>query len=265
MSERVTIERTGGVAHVQLNRPDKLNALDLAMFDAIAEAGDELAGDRSLRAVVLSGKGRAFCAGLDVSGFPELMASGAKLLSRYGEGPANFAQQTAYAWMSLPVPVIAAVRGPCFGGGLQIALGADIRLVSPDAELSVMEIKWGLIPDMTGTQTMRHLLRLDVIKELTFSGRKVGAEEAVAIGLATRLEADPVAAAMEMAEAIAQRSPDAVRTAKRLLDKAQRVDLATGLALEAKEQTAIIGSKNQLEAVMANMQRRAPEFADPEV
>jgi enoyl-CoA hydratase/carnithine racemase len=160
--------------------------------------------------------------------------------------------------------VIAAIHGVTFGGGLQIALAADIRLVTPDARLSVMEIKWGLIPDMTGSQTLRRLVRLDVAKELTFTGRIVSGIEAVELGLATRVSDDPRAAALEMARGIAGRSPDAIRAAKRLLDESALVDLETGLRLEAELQAALIGSGNQIETVKANLEKRAPNFRDPE-
>ncbi|MEZ4445587.1 MAG: crotonase/enoyl-CoA hydratase family protein [Polyangiaceae bacterium] len=264
MEDRVVVERRGPVALVELNRADKLNALDTAMFRAIIAAGEELRKAAGLRAVVLAGRGRAFCAGLDVAAFGALAADLDTFLAPYRGGPQNVAQEVAHVWTRLPVPVIAAVQGPCFGGGLQIALGADIRLVHAEAELSVMEVVWGLIPDMIGTTRLRDLVRLDVAKELTFTGRRVKGEEAVRLGLATRVEEDPRAAALALADEIAGRSPDAVRAAKKLLDAAVRVDEATGLAMEAEAQRALIGSKNQLEAVMAKMQKRKPAFVDPQ-
>src|SRR3990172_10852450 len=198
MAERVTVSVDDGVADVTLNRPEKLNGLDLAIFEALVATGRTLAGDRALRSVVLSGAGRAFCAGLDFASFMAARADGREvksLLERDAGNPANLAQQAAHVWTALPVPVIAAVHGACFGGGLQIALGADIRIVAPDAQLPVIEIKLWLLPDMTGTQTLRHLVRLDVLKELTFTGRIVLGTEAVALGLATRVADDPRAAA----------------------------------------------------------------------
>ena len=264
MSDRVTITRHDrGVAHVELSRPDKLNALDFAMFEGLIEAGDTLAKDHSLRCVVLSGKGRAFCAGLDVASFMSSGDLASKLLERPPNSPANFAQQVGHTWTELSVPVIAAVHGVCFGGGLQIALGADIRIVTPDARLSVMEIKWGLIPDMSGTQTLRHLVRLDVAKELAFTGRIVSGEEACALGLATRMDQDPLQAAFEMARTIAGKSPDAIRAGKHLFNQTVRLDLATGFKLETELQLGLIGSLNQIEAVMANVEKREPHFADP--
>lgn len=269
MSDRVIVSVQNGVADVRLNRPDKLNALDLPMFHALVEAGRGLARDRRVRAVVLSGEGRAFCTGLDFGSFQAMAGAsrgeGPGLLSREGaESPANLAQLAAWVWTELPVPVIAAVHGVAYGGGLQIALGADLRLVAPDARLSVMEIKWGLVPDMSGTQTLRRLVRLDVAKELTFTGRVVDGAEAVALGLATRVEADPRAAALVWAAAIAEKSPDAIRAGKRLLDASGVVSVAEGLQLEESLQRALIGRPNQIEAVQANLGKRPPQFADPD-
>jgi enoyl-CoA hydratase/carnithine racemase len=267
MSDRVSVTINDQVADVRLNRPDKLNALDTAMFEALVEAGTALAKDGGVRCVVLSGNGRGFCAGLDFASFMAMAGGGdgpaRSLLDRPAGTPANFAQHAAHVWTSLPVPVIAAVHGVAFGGGLQIALGADIRVVAPDAQLSVMEIKWGLIPDMTGTQTLRHLVRLDIAKELTFSGRIVSGTEAVSLGLATRGSDRPLETAMTLAREIAAKSPDAIRAGKRLLNAAVGLPLNEGLKLEEETQLALIGKPNQLEAVQANMEKRAPRFADP--
>jgi enoyl-CoA hydratase/carnithine racemase len=268
MSERVIVTKQDGIADVRLNRPEKMNALDPAMFEGIVETGKALAADRSVRAVVLSGEGRAFCAGLDFASFMGSASSAERpsrsLIDRDAGEVANYAQQAAYVWTTLPVPVIAAVHGVAFGGGLQIALGADIRFVAPDAQLSVMEIKWGLIPDMSGTQTLRHLVRLDVAKELTFSGRIVRGSEAVELGLATHVSNDPRSEALALARAIATKSPDAIRAGKRLLNSAGVVTVAEGLRLEEALQRSLFGTPNQLEAVQANMQKRAPQFRDPE-
>ncbi len=266
MSERVTVKVEGGVADVRLSRAEKMNALDQPMFEALIATGRALARESSVRAVVLSGEGRCFSAGLD---FMSFLAMGSaerptgSLLQREEGRIANFAQSAAWVWNEIPQPVIAAVHGVAYGGGLQIILGADIRIVAPDAKMSVMEIKWGLVPDMSGTQTLRHLVRLDVAKELTFTGRVVSGEEAVSIGLATRTAADPHAAAMEMAREIAGKSPEAIRSGKRLLNQAWVGSPAEGLALEAELQTAILGRPNQLEAVAANMENRPPRFRDP--
>lgn len=268
MSDRVTVAiADDGVADVRLSRPDKLNALDVEMIDGLVAAGESLAGERALRAVVLSGEGRAFCAGLDFSGFRQLAgaggAGGRNLFERGAASPANHAQRAAWVWRELPVPVIAAVHGVCYGGGIQIALAADVRLLAPDARLSVREIHWGLVPDMSGTQTLRHLVRLDVAKELTYTARVVDADEAVRLGLATRVCESPRDEAFALAREIAARSPDAVRAAKRLLDGAFDGDVAAGLRLEEDLQRTLIGRPNQVEAVRANMEKRPPRFRDP--
>ena len=267
MADRMRVQVSDGVADVRLNRPEKLNALDPAMFEALVGTGRELATDPSLRAVVLSGEGRGFCAGLDFAGFMGMGGlhggGGERLAERETGAAVNFAQRAAWVWAELPVPVIAAVHGVAFGGGLQIALAADLRLVTPDARLSVMEIRWGLIPDMSGTQTLRHLVRLDVAKELTFTGRIVSGEEAVALGLATRVEESPREAALAMARQIAGRSPNAIRAAKRLLNTTVASSQEEGFRLEESIQRSLIGSPNQLEAVQANLEKRAPRFVDP--
>jgi enoyl-CoA hydratase/carnithine racemase len=259
MSERVKITRERGIAEVRLSRPEKLNALDPEMFRAIAAAGDALSKDADVRAVVLHGEGRAFCAGLDLARFIGA-AEPIDLLATIPGSIANAAQRVAWVWRELSVPVIAALHGVAFGGGLQIALGADIRYATRDTRLSVMEVKWGLIPDMSGTQTMRDLVRLDVAKELAFTGRVVEAEEALALGLLTRICDDPLAKAREVAGQIASQSPDAVRSAKRLLQTAWHAPPEEGLRLEAEHQRALLGSPNQIEAVQANFQKRAPRF-----
>ncbi len=261
MQDRVTVSLAHGIADVRLNRPDKMNALDSAMFKALVETGRELRTQRGLRAVVLSGEGRAFCAGLDVASF---MGGGAgrSMFERSAESPANFAQRAAWIWTELPVPVIAAVHGVAFGGGLQIALAADIRFVAPDARLSVMEIKWGLIPDMSASQTLRRLVRLDVAKDLTFTGRIVSGSEAAALGLATHVTATPREAALELAREIASKSPSAIRAGKQLLDASALVDVEAGLRLEERLQSTLLGKPDQIEAVRANAEKREARFTD---
>ena len=268
MEERVRIEIQGGVADVRMVRADKMNALDEAMFAALVAAGERLRSEPGVRAVVLSGEGRAFCAGLDMGNFGR-MAEGRRQeatpgggLSARTHGPANRAQYAAWVWREIPVPVIAAVHGVAFGGGLQIALGADMRYVAPDTRLAVLEIKWGLVPDMAGTQLMRGLVREDVVRELTFTGRIFSGEEAVRLGLATRVCADPRAEALQTARELAGRNPDAIRAAKRLLNAAPHTDAAEGLMAESVEQAALIGSPNQVEAVMSNVEKRDPVFVD---
>ncbi len=264
MTDLLTIEVADGVADVRLNRPDKYNALTPAMFRAIIDAGERLAEAREVRAVVLSGNGRGFCAGLDMGSMQRLAESEPnpdELLER-DERPENHAQRPAYVWKRLPVPTIAALHGVAYGGGLQIALGTDIRIAAPDAKLSVMEIKWGLVPDMGITQTLRDLVPLDVAKELTFTGRILDGAEARELGLVTRVADDPHAAAMSLAREIAGKSPDAVRAAKQLLETSWRAEARLGLELEASLQRGLIGSPNQVEAVKANFGRRNPRFTD---
>ena len=260
MSERVRVDREGPVAFVWMTRADKRNGLDLPMFEQLVAAGEALATTSGVRAVVLAGEGPAFCAGLDFAAFMSDPSVAKKLLAR--EGVANLAQAVAWVWRELPVPVVAAIHGACFGGGLQIALGADIRLAHPEAELSVMEIRWGLVPDMGITQTLLPLVRPDVAKELTFTGRRVKAPEARELGLVTRLAEDPVAEARALAETIAAKSPHAIRAGKALYDRAAGLGAGDALALETELQLPLLGSRNQMEAVQANMQKREPRFDD---
>jgi enoyl-CoA hydratase/carnithine racemase len=268
--ERVSVKLVDGVADVRLNRPDKLNALDPAMFEALVEAGEGLAADPSVRAVVLSGEGRGFCAGLDFTSF-QAMAIGSRgpagaeggIDGRLTGHITNHFQQAAYVWTELPVPVIAAIHGVALGGGLQLALAADLRIVAPDSHLSVLEIRWGLIPDMTGTHMLRRLVGLDVAKELTWTGRMVEGPEALGLGLATRLSDDPRHEALALAAELAGKSPEAIRAAKRLLNQSGLVSQGQQFIDESREMGALIGSPNQVEAVTAYFEKRPPVFADP--
>ena len=260
---RVRVETDDHVAVVTLTRADKHNALDEPMFEQIIAAAETLADSSGVRAVVLCGDGPSFCSGLDVV---SIMAAGNgldSLVNRVrGEVP-NWFQRAAHAWLELPMPVIAAVHGTCFGGGLQIALGADIRIAAPDARLSVMEVRWGLVPDMSITRTLPRLVAIDVAKELTFTGRVFDGEEAARLGVVTRVAANPLAAARALASEIALRSPDAVRAAKRLYDESWTGDAQQTLALEASLQLGLIGSPNQLAAVAAGFASEPAEFNDP--
>ena len=263
MAERIVISKSDHVADVVLDRADKLNALDLKMFAALTEAADEIAGDKSVRAVVLHGAGGNFCAGIDVSVLEETEFDFGKALHTPLEpSPANFFQRAAYAWRELPVPVICALEGVVFGGGLQVALGADIRIAGPDAKLSIMESKWGLVPDMGISTTLRHLVPPDRVKELAWTGRILGSEEAREMGLVTAVSEDPVAASRTLAAECAARSPDAIRSVKRLVNEAWQMSDSDALCLEAELQSRIIGGENQLEAVRANVDKRKPEFKD---
>ncbi len=269
MSDRISVEMDNGVADVRLDRADKMNALDPAMFSALVETADALAKDTSVRSVVLSGAGRAFCAGLDFASFQAMGDGGAR---RQGsitdpvEGRiTHAAQQAVYGWTELPVPVIAAVHGHALGGGIQLALGADIRIVHPETRMSVLEIRWGLIPDMTGTQSLVNLVGVDVAKELTWTGRMVSGAEAVELGLATKLSDDPRSDALAMAHEIAEKSPHAIRAGKRLFNNAAKLSVADGFAAERAEIGALIGSPNQIESVTAFFDKRAPDFIDPDI
>jgi enoyl-CoA hydratase/carnithine racemase len=265
MSDRVVIHLDSeGVADVRLNRADKMNAIDSSMIEGILAAQDQLRAEPRLRAVVLHGEGRAFCAGLDISRFRSMGSEESRgyTLADRTYGIANAPQQSAWGWRDLPVPVIAAVHGVAFGGGLQIALGADIRYVSSDVKLSVMEIKWGLVPDMAGIALLRELVRGDVARELTYSGRIIDGAEAVRLGLATWAGSDPLAHARDIARNIARSNPDAIRAAKRLLNRSADDDAAAILASESREQERLMGSPNQLEAVRAGMEQRAGVFGD---
>lgn len=245
-------------------RSDKHNALDQAMFEGLMNAAAQLAENNSVRAVVLHGEGKSFCSGLDIASFMSGQGGTGVLLERDADRPANFAQRVAYDWSLVPAPVIAAIHGNCFGGGLQIALGADIRIAAPDAKLSIMEVKWGLVPDMGITQSLPRLVRVDVAKELTFSGRIVPGSEALALGLVTRTSDDPLASALALAGEIARRSPDAVRAAKRLYDETWvSNDAAAALERESELQAGLIGKPNQLAAVVAGMSGEKPVFVDP--
>ena len=261
--DRVTVSIDNHVAHVLLNRADKMNALDDAMFGAIIDAGDHLRAAPGVRAVVLSGAGRAFCAGLDLSslGRPDRLREGS--LADRTHGIANRAQYAATVWRELPMPVIAAVHGVCFGGGLQVACGPCIRIVHPDTRMAVMEVKWGLVPDMGGYLLWRGNVRDDVLRELTYTHREFSGAEAVALGFATHVDADPLTRAMALAHAIAGKSPDAVRTAKDLTNRTPLLSPLEVLQAESDNQIPLMNSPNQIESVRAGMEKRPPAFVDP--
>jgi len=267
MEERVKLEVRDHIAFVTLNRPDKMNALDEAMFQAIIQTGEKVEKDSSIRVVVLSGEGKAFCAGIDLSNFSldgEQSLENQDIKSRT-HGISNKWQKVAWQWRELSVPVIAAVHGVCFGGGIQIMLGADIKFIRPETKLSVMEMKWGIIPDMAGTQLMRHSVRDDIIRELTYTHRIFSGEEAVSYGFATHVSNNPLTAATTLAKEIASKSPSAIVKAKQVLNEAPYLNVAQGLQLESDAQEDLIGKHNQLEAVFSVMQKRAGEFKDREV
>ena len=263
MSTRVQISIDNHVAEVLLNRPEKHNALDMKMFDELAAAGERLSAERSVRAVVLAGAGDNFCAGIDLSIFsdPGDAIDPASMAPQSGSH-ANRFQRAAFAWREIPVPVICAIRGVAFGGGAQIALGADLRYAAPDAKLSIMEIRWGLIPDIAISVTASNVVRDDQLRELAYTGRVVDGGEARDLGLVTAIHDDPLQAARDTARLIAGRSPDAIRAMKTMFNERRGLDDAQSLALEARLQSGILGRPNQLEAVRANVERREPDFED---
>ena len=263
MNDRLSISLDNHVAEVMLNRPDKFNALDLETFEALHEAAQSLAREPGLRAVVLHGAGGNFCAGIDVGVFtnPDLNIDEA-LMAPVEGSCANLFQRAAYGWRELPVPVICALDGVCYGGGLQVALGADLRYATATTRFSIMEIKWGLIPDMALTTTLRHIMPVDKVKELAMSARIFDTAEALELGLVSGVHDDPLAAARQFAGECAARSPQAIRGIKRLVNEGWDLSEADSLALEAKLQSRIMGSANQIEAVTANLQKRAPVFKD---
>jgi enoyl-CoA hydratase/carnithine racemase len=267
MDERVRLSFAAGIADVRLARAAKMNALDPAMFDALTQVLAELAATEGLRAVVLSGEGRAFCAGLDTESFRSMSGNGGgpvntRRLAERTHGIANRFQHIVWGWRELPVPVVAAVHGVAYGGGFQLALGADIRYADKDARFSIRETHWGLIPDMGGTQLMRHLAREDIVRELTCTARIFSAQEALAFGFVTRIADDARAEAVAIARDIAGKSPHAIRAAKRLFNGACTAEPETGLIAEANEQEALVGSANQIEAIHANFEKREGNFAE---
>jgi enoyl-CoA hydratase/carnithine racemase len=266
MPSIVKLERQEHIAVVRLNRPEKHNALNIEMFEELISMGEELARDKALRGIILAGEGPSFCAGLDASVMQSLIVDEksaqdtlAKLFKR-DKGPDNVAQRVAYVWQEIDVPVVAALHGVVYGGGLQIALGADIRVAAPDAKFSIMEIRYGLIPDMSITQTLPDIMSKDKAMELTLTGRIFETTEAHALGIVTLVDDSPLDRALSLSKHIAQQSPDATRATKKLFRQSWRTDARSTLALEEALQRELIGSENQIEAVMASMQKRAPKF-----
>ncbi len=269
--ERIDVTIEDHIAQIKFARPEKMNALDAKMFEAIAMVGELLEADSSIRAVVVSGSGGNFCSGLDKSNFEGLLqqkgvsVDGGGKPTRLAErthGIANLVQHVVWMWRELPVPVIAAIDGVALGGGLQICLGADIRVAAPDSRFSILEMKWGIIPDMSSSQIMRHLIRDDVIRELTYTARLFSAEEAKQWGFITHISDDPLKHALTLAENIVDKNPDAIRAAKRVIEQSYHQTPAQGLLAESVEQDKIMGTANQIEAVMAALQKRKPQFSN---
>jgi len=268
MSEAVIVESNGGVVEVRLNRPEKRNAVDSDIMSGLLAAIEQITADKSARVVVLSGEGKGFCAGLDMASFGDMVSgdltadSAASAYDDLSPSGANRVQQLGWAWQELGIPVIAAIHGGAMGGGLNLALGADIRVVAPDAKLGFVEITFGLLPDMSATQSLRHLARLDRIKELIFTGRKFTGAEAYEYGLATQLSETPREDALEMARTIANRNPDAVRAAKAMLNDSMFCSTREGLIAESNCSRELMGTPNQLEAIMSGFEKRDPDFVD---
>lgn len=239
---------TGGIAHVKLNRPDKLNGLTLPMLGELVAAAHHVRTNKAVRVVVVSGEGRSFCAGLD---FGSVNKAPAKIIPAFIPRPwrgTNTFQEACWAWRRVPVPVIAAVHGHCYGGGLQIALGADYRYTTPDAEWSVLEGKWGLIPDMSGVQSLKELVGIDVAKKLTMTAEMFSGERAVALGLASEVRGDPLASAMELAQDLTTKSPDQLAAAKRLFNRSWNASARTTFRRERAEQLVLLVSQNTAKA-----------------
>ncbi len=266
MSELVTLSIQDHIADVRFNRPEKRNALSFDMIAAMARTIKQLEQETSVRAVVISGEGQGFCSGIDVTNFTAPQTndevSFTSLEDRYQDRITNIFQFIAYGYKQLPMPVIAAIHGVAYGGGCQIALGADIRLAPPDAKRSIMEMKRGLIPDKSASQTIRDLLPLDVAKELIFTGKIVNGEEAASLGLVTRTCDAPYDEAIDLAREIASKSPQAVRAAKKLLNEVWHGNEAEGLKRESELEMTLIGGPSQIEAIMANLEKRQPHFKD---
>lgn len=266
MGKRIRLDIARHIATVSLDRADKRNAVDMQMFDDLLSAAAEIRDDSSVRAVILRGDGPDFCAGIDISMFAGqgIDATGPDLMARPTDSAANLVQLACLVWRELPVPVIAVLSGTVFGAGLQIAMGADMRYAAPGARLSIMEVRWGLIPDMALTTTMRDVVATDKVRELAYTGRIVSATEALSLGLVTAIEDDPLAHANSVAADIAGKSPDAIRAIKQLINEAWQLDPDKALLLEATLQKKVLAGSNQQEAAAANLEKRPPEFRDPE-
>ncbi|MCH2191333.1 MAG: crotonase/enoyl-CoA hydratase family protein [Gammaproteobacteria bacterium] len=269
INDRFEINVKNHIAYVSITRPQKMNAIDRKTFEAIPQVDAALRADKSIRCVILSGQGGNFCAGLDKSNFESLFASQQNSeksvvtgLEARTNGIANAPQYAAWMWRELPMPVISAIEGVALGGGLQIALGADFRIASHESKFSILELKWGIIPDMSSTQIMRHMIRDDIIRELTYTARTFSAEEAKEWGFITHISEDPMAHAKSLAQQIVEKNPHAVRAAKRVIDQSYYQTAQEGLLTESREQDKVMGKSNQIEAVMAVFQKRKANFAD---
>lgn len=267
MTTLVNVSIENHIADVRFNRPDKYNALSFDMITVIINTIDKLAKESEVRAVVISGEGGNFSAGLDIENFAAMQSGGKDaipdLMDRYKNHSTNIFQHIAYGWKELPMPVIAAIHGVAYGGGFQIAMGADIRFCTPSAKFAIMEMKWGLIPDMSVTQTLRDLVSIDVAKEIIFTGKTIKGDEAAQLKLVTRVCENPYEEAMTLAREIASKNPHAIRAAKKLLNEVWHGDSARGLMLESELMMTLMGTPNNLEAISANLKKQPPIFTDP--
>jgi len=258
-AQKVLTEIKDGVAYVTLNRPDALNGIDLDLIDQLIKAAESLKGDKSIRAVVLQGAGRSFCAGLD---FASAFKNKKRVARFFLAGPkkANTFQKFSTVWRELPVPVVAVVHGHCFGGGLQLVAGADFRFTTPDAKWSILEAKWGLVPDMGGTVPFLDVMPVDIVQRLAMTGEVVSGEQAVELGLATGVSEDPLAEALALIEQIKERSPDSVAATKELIYRNSRGTERRALRLERKLQSIMFKSPNTRIAREAGMKKESPVF-----
>lgn len=261
-TDQVTYEVRGDVAHVRLNRPGKHNALTLDMIDQLARLADRAAKDRSLRAVVIAGEGESFCSGLDFASTADQRGRIMAALIPKRRTAANNFQAAGWAWRNVPVPVIAAISGHCYGGGLQIALGADFRFATPDADLSIMEARWGLIPDMSLSASIAQLTTIDVAKRLTMTGETFTAAKALEYGLISGVHDDPFAAAEELIAAIRERSPDAVAASKSLFEQTWYNGSRLSFPVEQALQVRLLTGRNHTIARKAGLAKKPPSFTD---
>ncbi|MEY8117042.1 crotonase/enoyl-CoA hydratase family protein [Falsihalocynthiibacter sp. BN13B15] len=263
--KRVSLSIDGPVAIVALCRPEKRNALDLEMIQAIVETGEALMDRKDIRAVVLCGDGPSFCAGLDTSTFGTLVVQMSKIggITARTHGESNLFQRATMVWRDLPMPVIAAVHGHVYGGGFQIMLGADMRIARPDSKFSIREGKWGLVPDMGGMALMPQLARDDLIRKYIYSAEVFSGDAALNAGFITEINGDPKARALEIACDIATKNPDAIRVAKGLIAEIEHASVPDVLMAESVAQAKLLGTPNQMEAIMAGLEGRKMNYKDP--
>ena len=260
---RVRIKHQDWITHVSLSRPDKKNAMDDEMIDALIAAAEQIDIART-RVVILSGEGSCFCSGIDLSGLTQMLgADMTELLvpRTHGQGTTNRWQEVAMIWRRLEIPVIAALHGEVFGAGLQLALGADIRIACPKAQLAVMEMKWGIIPDMGAMVLLPHLVRDDVMRRLVYTAQPVSGVQAEKWGLVSEIDNDPLEAAIALAEQLSRQGPNAMQAAKKLCTLARTSTENEILLAESELQATLIGQHEQMEVVTARMQQRTPGFS----